>query len=72
MAVYGVSIPDELSAEIDAKAAEWYCNRSVAITRIYLEWKEMLAANELRPVRTLPGFIPNEAGEAKKAQGDRR
>lgn len=49
MASFGVSIPDELAAEIDAKAAEWYSNRSQAITRIFLEWKQL---------RTRQGVLP--------------
>jgi hypothetical protein len=49
MANYGVSIPDELSAEIDRLAAEWHCNRSMAFTRIYLEWKQQQPAPAAAP-----------------------
>jgi len=68
MANYGISIPDDLAVEIDGLAAGWYSNRSQVFVRIFLEWKELRAANESRPVRSLPGFIPNEAIEAMKTR----
>ena len=67
MAAFGVSIPDDLAAEIDAHAETWRSNRSQTFVRIFLEWKE-LRAIESRPVRRLPGFIPNEAIEAMRAK----
>lgn len=54
MATFGVSIPDELAAEIDATATEWYSNRSQAITRIFLEWKQL---------RTRQGALPLTAAD---------
>jgi len=63
-----VSLEEDISNEIDNQAAAWYSDRSNTITRIYLEWKELRAANESRPVRLLPGFIPNEAVETMKVR----
>lgn len=40
MANYGISIPDDLSVELDRIAARWRSNRSQAIVRIFLEWQE--------------------------------
>lgn len=37
----GVSIPDEVLSEIDEVAKGWFTNRSKALVRIYLEWKQL-------------------------------
>ena len=40
MATFGISMPDELAVELDTIAKGWYTNRSSALTRIFLEWKQ--------------------------------
>lgn len=40
MASFGVSFPDDLLEEVDLFANKWRSNRSQAIVRIYLEWKQ--------------------------------
>jgi metal-responsive CopG/Arc/MetJ family transcriptional regulator len=40
MATFGISMPDELATELDTIAKQWYTNRSSALTRIFLEWKQ--------------------------------
>lgn len=41
MRKFGVSIPDEIVTEIDQVADSWFTDRSKAIVRIYLEWKQL-------------------------------
>lgn len=37
----GVSFPEPIANEIDEYAAKWFIDRSAAITKIYIEWKEL-------------------------------
>lgn len=45
----GVSIPDEVLNEIDEVAKGWFTNRSKALVRIYLEWKQLKSAQFPHP-----------------------
>lgn len=45
----GVSIPDEVLSEIDEVAKGWFTNRSKALVRIYLEWKQLQVAQFPHP-----------------------
>lgn len=36
-----VSFDEEVAAQIDAVAEKWYSDRSSALQRIFLEWKEL-------------------------------
>ena len=37
----GIALPDEVLVEIDEVADSWFTDRSKAIVRIYLEWKQL-------------------------------
>jgi hypothetical protein len=53
VASFGISMPDQLAAELDAIAQIWYTNRSSALTRIFLEWKQnRSSSNSITPVDT--------------------
>ena len=66
MARYGISIPDDLSAKIDAQATLWRINRSQAITRIFLEWEEH-QAEQPRLLTDEPAAYTTAAAEMKNS-----
>lgn len=35
---FGVSLPEEVVARVDAEAALWHTDRSAILTRIIMEW----------------------------------
>ena len=47
---FGVSIPSDLADELDEITAKWYTNRSQAIVRIFLEWKDCQKLHITAPV----------------------
>lgn len=55
---FGVSMPPEIVAQIDAQVRQWHTNRSQALVRVWQEWKQL----QVRP-------CPLEVSEAheKKA-----
>lgn len=59
----GVSFPESIANEIDEYAAKWFIDRSAAITKIYLEWKQLRAKQLPLAVET-----PNESTENPAAQ----
>lgn len=59
----GVSFPESIANEIDEYAARWFIDRSAAITKIYLEWKQLRAKQLPLAVET-----PNESTENPAAQ----
>ena len=40
MATFGVSMPDDIQAEIDARVAAIRTDRSKFLVQVYLEWKD--------------------------------
>lgn len=51
----GVSFEEVLLNEIDQIATDiWFCDRSQAITRIYLEWKQLQTKQLSLPVADEP------------------
>lgn len=59
----GVSFPESIANEIDEYAAKWFIDRSAAITKIYLEWKQLRAKQLPLAVET-----PDESTENPAAQ----
>lgn len=37
----GISIPEEVLNELDVVAKSWFTDRSKAIVRIFIEWKQL-------------------------------
>lgn len=58
----GVSFPESIANEIDEYAAKWFIDRSAAITKIYLEWKQLRAKQLPLAVET-----PDESTEESPA-----
>jgi len=54
----GVSFEEVILGEIDQIAAgTWFCDRSQAITRIYLEWKQLQTKQLSMPVADEPADV---------------